>query len=180
MKIYPLIQGGIIVGGAYLLPKVLNYLTSPPTAEQEASSLGQVRTNLARAKESLHEQLGEKVWFYATRVIGENGWVAALSLYSFQHLSRKDVALLQPTSIEEGMSPRANLSLFIVPLSENFSLIEGASGERSTSSIQRIAHQLEKVEKNVLHAGLFSSIASVSFFFRFLSVLVCPKLKNYL
>ncbi len=68
----------ILVGGAYLLPKVLNYLTTRP--EDDTSRLGKLRGDLADLRDELKEIAGEGIWFVVSKVVGENGWIGMLGL----------------------------------------------------------------------------------------------------
>ncbi len=87
-----------LVGGAYLVPKVLSYLTTHPT--DTTSTIRKAQECLANTRDVLEEIAGEDLWFVISKIIGENGWIGVAGLLGFRYyLSLKAISVIPTTAL---------------------------------------------------------------------------------
>ncbi len=88
----------ILVGGAYLAPKVLSYLTTHP--DDITSTIGKIREYLAHMRDVLEAIAGEDLWFVISKIIGENGWIGVAGVLGLHYyLSLKAVSVIPTTAL---------------------------------------------------------------------------------
>ena len=88
----------ILVGGAYLAPKILSYLTTHP--DDITSTIGKIREYLAHMRDVLEAIAGEDLWFVISKIIGESGWIGVAGLLGFRYyLSLKAVSVIPSATL---------------------------------------------------------------------------------